>query len=518
MPHSALLAEMFSAGAAAVEREDLQAAERIFRSILEEDPQAHPAWNALAIVALRSGAAGSAMEYAMRATELDRRNPLYLSNLGIAYGEAGKLADAERALSRALKLKPVYPEALFNLGKVLHKRGLLAESLRAYERAYAMGARFPELCVTLAQRYLKNGWPERGLGVLPHEGAQEAEVTPVMSECLLELHGPERAELFLRQSIARHPESAALRLTLSYLLLSTGRWREGWRYYAARYGARGDDAAPLGPGLDGRPVRLEGEQGLGDVLFFLRFMPELAARGGGVTLRCASKLAALLQGDQRFACVLDNSVDVESSSGERILVGDLPARLGGEDCPAALRLTADPARRQQCLDRLAQLGPPPYLGLTWRAGTDVLHRAHYGSEDHKLLSKDVPTGELGQALRGWAGTLLSLQRDPGPAELDAVAAAAGAKVHDVSALNDDLLEMLALLDVLREYVAVSNTNIHLLAGLGRSARVLIPYPPEWRWMRREGRSAWFPDFPVYREPSSRGWTEPFARLRAELFA
>jgi hypothetical protein len=35
---------------------------------------------------------------------------------------------------------------------------------------------------------------------------------------------------------------------------------------------------------------------------------------------------------------------------------------------------------------------------------------------------------------------------------------------------------------------VSNTNVHLLAGLGRAARVLVPYPAEWRWMRRDGAS------------------------------
>jgi hypothetical protein len=69
---------------------------------------------------------------------------------------------------------------------------------------------------------------------------------------------------------------------------------------------------------------------------------------------------------------------------------------------------------------------------------------------------------------------------------------------------------------LHEYVAVSNTNIHLLAGLGKSARVLVPHPPEWRWLRTEGRSPWFPGFPVYRQPVSRDWTEPLRRLREDL--
>ena len=116
--HASDHAKLFAMGAAAVQHRELQAAEQIFRSILQDDPSAHPAWNALAIVALQAGAAATAVEYALRAVELDRRNPLYLANLGIAQSELGELSAAEKALNRALKLKPVYPEALLYLGKV----------------------------------------------------------------------------------------------------------------------------------------------------------------------------------------------------------------------------------------------------------------------------------------------------------------------------------------------------------------------------------------------------------------
>jgi len=70
--------------------------------------------------------------------------------------------------------------------------------------------------------------------------------------------------------------------------------------------------------------------------------------------------------------------------------------------------------------------------------------------------------------------------------------------------------------VLDDHVGVSNTNMHLLAGLGRSARVLVPYPAEWRWLRREGRSPWFPAFPVYRQAQSRDWSHALHSLRTDL--
>jgi hypothetical protein len=62
----------------------------------------------------------------------------------------------------------------------------------------------------------------------------------------------------------------------------------------------------------------------------------------------------------------------------------------------------------------------------------------------------------------------------------------------------------------------ASTSIHLLAGIGRGARVLVPFLPEWRWMRREEGSAWFPGMPVYRQPVSRDWSAPLAALRKGL--
>ena len=96
------------------------------------------------------------------------------------------------------------------------------------------------------------------------------------------------------------------------------------------------------------------------------------------------------------------------------------------------------------------------------------------------------------------------------------AAQFGLPLHDLSFLGDDLPALLGVLATVDEYVSVSNTNIHLLAGIGTTARVLVPYPAEWRWLRREGRSPWFPDFPVYRQTASRDWRTALKQLREEL--
>jgi hypothetical protein len=112
--------------------------------------------------------------------------------------------------------------------------------------------------------------------------------------------------------------------------------------------------------------------------------------------------------------------------------------------------------------------------------------------------------------------VLVLQRLPAAGEIDTLSKVLGRRAHDLSALNEQLLEMAAVLALIDEYVGVSNTNMHIRAGVGKSARVLVPFPAEFRW-RDEGRATpWFPGFTVYRQPPSRDWALALGDLSNDL--
>jgi hypothetical protein len=167
-------------------------------------------------------------------------------------------------------------------------------------------------------------------------------------------------------------------------------------------------------------------------------------------------------------------------------------------------LSADSARVAAVRERLRALGPPPYIGIAWRSGEPRTGL-------FETLLKEVPPDALGNALRESQATLVSVQRNPHPGETDSIAANARRPVHDLSAMNADLEDALALMSVLDDYVGVSSTNVHLRAGAGRTARVLVPFPYEWRWMR-DGPSPWFPGTTVGRQSAAGSWSDAFAQI------
>jgi Flp pilus assembly protein TadD len=384
------------------------------------------------------------------------RDPMLHSSLGMILLVQERLDEAEASLRRALALAPNDASALINLGLVLKGRGDFA--------------------------------------------------------------GGERA---LRAALLAQPGAFEARINLAYTLLPQGKFAEGWEAYCARPHARvnlRDPAVPVTvdhqPALPARgaPIIVHGEQGLGDTLFFLRFMPLLRARGHPLAFWGDARLHSMLARTALF----EHFLLPGSAPGPGIATvwaGDMPRSLGMDDAaqfPPALPLAVQPARREAMSAWLAACGKPPYVGVTWRAGLERKGRV--------VLAKTLEPAVLGRALAGLGATFVSLQRNPRAGELDAFAAAAGRPLHDAAFANDELEDALALLDLLDEYAGVSNTNTHLRAGLGKPSRVLVPWPPEWRWLERGERSPWFTATPLYRQAPGGSWDEALARLAADLGA
>jgi tetratricopeptide (TPR) repeat protein len=454
--------------------------------------------------------------------------PLAPVNLASLLIDVGRCAEAETLCRDVIRRHPAFAQAHTFLGAALGHQGRLLDALECYRAAAALAPQDLKAQETIAGALTDLGRLREGLPAY-------LRVLPLAPAVAGAASGP---------------------MAIAGALLRHGRLREGWTAYAERPAAvharekyRATRFARTFPAqLQGLRVTLQREQGLGDELFFLRYAPPLAAAGVQVTYRTGRALQGMLDRSPVFARVIADSTPLPGAQETDLtmLVGDLPhawaereaAATGAAVLPAlpqlVERLAADPQgdavlvpavpppfalaplpdRMAEWTARLAAFGPAPYVGLTWRAGTPPQEQR--GAL--WMMSKQVPRDALAAALREVPGTLIALQRHPAPGEIDAFAAALGRPVHDLTALNGDLEAMLAVLSLLDEYVAVSNTNVHLRASAGRASRVLVPSPAEWRWLAAGRASPWFPDTVVYRQTLNGDWKPALAELQRDLLA
>lgn len=537
-------------------------AEAVLRRLVEKHPQYALGWFNLAKALEVQGRYEDACGPYRRAIELAPRFPDAYHNLGVALNRLQRCEEAEQAFRGCLAIDPNFASSRVGLAVALN-------FLRRHEEAEAQcreairrspgerGAR-----AMLAKSLSGQGrWTEalRWFEIAIPEDPANPELLAYLGDALARSgRVPEALDAF--DLAARHGAGTSAEQSVPFgraiALFSAGRIREGAAAWFGRDKRRALSAkhrdTPLANKLPfdmrGTSVCLVGEQGLGDELFFLRYAPLLKARGCRVTYHGGAKLASILA-----RCpALDQAqpgIDSLVPADHTVLIGDLPyllddypestrlaassrqverrpstgtanwadswrARAFWPELPPALPLHPVAERAAVVSGRLRQFGPPPYVGLTWRAGTDIqMQRGRVWQ-----LFKEMPFEPLAAALRRVEGTLISVQRNPRAGETDKLAALVGKPVHDFSAANEDLEEMLALLAVLDDYVGVSNTNMHLRAGTSKTARVLMPWPAEWRWMIAGHESPWFPGFHIYRQKPDGRWNEALTRLASDLHA
>ncbi|MGH8641109.1 MAG: tetratricopeptide repeat protein, partial [Burkholderiales bacterium] len=536
-------------------------AERVLRRLTEAHPQFALGWFNLGKVLDDRDRLEEARDMYFRATQLAPRRFEGHMNLGHALSQLQRFEEAEQAHRASITCAPGYAPSYVNLAIVLNALRRLREAEAMCREALERDPKLLAARIMLGRTLVRQGRLAEGLTCLKQAAASQAGSAELLGSLgdVLAGHGriAEALETFERALAlgADAPGIPYVHFAKAGALRSAGRMYEGAAAYLGRdergrFEAQHSGrplAAMLPADMRGKNVCVLGEQGIGDQIFFLRYGPLLKSRGCRVTFQGIDKLVAVVARSRALDQALGRSERLPAGD-HTLLIGDLPHLVGGvlessrwrarggspgvdpgtvvppaafpwhcrvywPELPPPLPLKPLVDRVGIVLQRLGQLGPPPYLGLTWRAGTGPEQQRGY---DWGLF-KEIPLAELAAALRSFTGTLVSVQRNPRAGETDTLATLVGKPVHDLSAANDDLEDALALIAVLDDYVGVSNTNMHLRAGLGLSSKVLVPYPPEFRWMT-DGDSPWFSGFRVYRQQADRSWDNALTRLAEDLQA
>jgi tetratricopeptide (TPR) repeat protein len=465
---------------------------------------------------VQAGRSEEAYDAFQNAVALDPRRVDARVNLANLLAERGENDRARIHFAEALEVDPACVEAMVGLGNIAEREDKTAEAETLYRRALAADPNYTDAHVNLGVALNAAGRSEAALASLRRALAIDprcANAHANLGHALMGMGEWQDALGALDRALTIAPEHVDARINRATVRLLTRDFAGGWRDYLARDAKQsvgiGVHREALPAKLDGQRLLVLADQGLGDELFFLRFAAVLKARGATVYYRAGDKIAAMVARSGAVDRVVGPS---EAPPGVTLTlsVGDLPFLLGlasVKDVPPPLPIPPLPEARAAMAERLAALGPAPRIGVTWRAGTKIHHNS---------LFKEAPRAALAGALADAPGTLIALQRQPAEGEVAAFADEAGRTVHDMTALNESLEDMLALLALLDDYVCVSNTNVHLRAGAGRTSRVLMPHPPEFRWMADGDESPWFPGTRIYRQTAAGDWACALTRLKEEL--
>ncbi len=503
----------------------LDAAAANYRAILKAQPDHPDALHLLGLVFHQRGNQEEALRLIGRALRLAPANGAFANSLGLALLAQNRLGEAEAAFTRALSCDSGLAEAHNNLGNARARLDDAAGAVAAYRQAIGLRPDYAEAHANLAAAL-------RRLGDLAGAEAAvmrafELRADYVGALCTLGLIRHEQgayedALAAYERALALEPEMAAARANRSTLLLLLGRMDEGWREYEWRWRIEGfttprrDFAVPAWEGepLAGRTILIHAEQGLGSAIQFVRYAPLTAHRGGHVILECQPPLVRL------FASLSKEKGDGAGSvslvaKGDRLPDFDVHAPLMSlprlfattlESVPSAVPyLAADPDLRAVWGHRLAAVARPR-VGVVW-AGNP---------QHHNDRNRSAPATALAPLLAMPGVSFVDLQVGAGAeqrADLDPDAAAALASPGGVIA---DFADTAAIVAELNLIISVDTAVAHLAGALARPVWLLVPFVPEWRWLRERTDSPWYPTMRLFRQTRPGDWAGVVAAVAEAL--
>ncbi len=431
-------------------------------------------------------------------------------NLGVTYMHQGRSDAAIRCYREALRLYPDHAEARNNLGILLQAAGRLEEAAEEYRHALELNPAYSDAEYNLGTVLRRMDRPEEAEGAyrrVIHRSPSHADARNNLANALMDLGRPREARAVYEEVLKLRPEHRDARWNLGIAELLLGDFEAGWQDFEARLRNVSSPCQPEdhwdGSPLRGRRILLSAEQGLGDTLQFVRYVPLVKERGGFVIVQCHEPLIRLVRSMR--------AVDVSVAFGEPLPHFDcyaplmsLPRILGTneENIPA----------------RIPYLHADPEIVEHWRelvAGTRDLRVgiAWAGNPGHKNdRHRSLELAQL-RALDGIPGTeFYNLQ-------VGAQAPAEGLlRVHTPARELSDFAETAAFIRNLDLVVSVDTAVAHLAGALGGAVWTLVPFAPDWRWLLEREDSPWYPTMRLFRQTSRNDWQPVLERVRRELLA
>jgi tetratricopeptide (TPR) repeat protein len=491
----------------------LAEAEKIYRQILSAQPKHSDALHLLGVVLGGMGQPQQAIELIGRAIALRPQVPDYHANLGEFLRHAGQLEPSAVSFRHAIRMKADEPGYHNGLGVTLAESRQIEPAIAEFRRAIRLKGDYADAHSNLGEALREAGRLDESLA-----SAQTAiKLQPKMSRAYNHLglvlydkgQYPEAIEAYLT-ALWLKPDYARAHNNLSQVYLLLGNYQRGWSDFEWRLqvpfivGTRRFDAPRWdGSDLAGKTILVHPEQGFGDMIQFVRFIPELASRGAKVILETLPELSRLFQG---FGQIVIHGQPTPAYDVYCSLLS-LGSVLGvsAQWIPVPIPyLKAEPRLAEQWSRRFDSGDHRLRVGLVWGGrGT------HANDRNRSInLKQFAPLASAASA------AFYSLQK--GPASAEAAEAPPEMQLIDWTRELNDFADTAALIANLDLLITVDTATAHLAGAMGKPVSLLVPLVPDWRWMLDREDSPWYPSMRLFRQKSPGDWAEALRRVGEEL--
>lgn len=462
---------------------NLKDAEILCRRILEKEPDNADANHFMGIIAYEVGRLDIARDYLEKAIRMNPDNPSCYLNLGNIVHEEGKYEESMAWYEKAIRLNYADKRKAYNnLGVALTRLGRLNEAVEAFKRSIELDPLYHEAHNNIGETYKFLGEYDRAL---------------------------ESYE----QAVRLSPEFVPARWNRSMLYLLKGDFEKGWAEYEWRWQRPNTPKRKIDAGMiwDGRPLHektlfVYEEQGMGDTLQFIRYLPLIRHLGGYVIFEVLSPMVRLVESFKGFDRLWVAIRNVDTRPTDRF---DFHIPL--MSLPRIFNTRLDTIPKD-----IPYLQADPHLVRLWEKRLEtkpgfrigVVFAGHPEHANDAVRSTFLSSFSPLKKLKGLQ--IISLQKekyekwtDISPSEVFD---------QDLGEEISDFADTAAIIENLDLIISIDTAVVHLAGALGKEVWTLLPFSPDFRWMIDREDSPWYPTMKLFRQPQPGDWGAVFEKV------
>ena len=313
------------------------------------------------------------------------------------------------------------------------------------------------------------------------------------------------------QILTAHPTYATAHYYAGQLLLANGNFAEGWQACEWRPITQLPASIIRWQGEDLRqdsndPVLLvAGEQGLGDMVQFIRYAALLHQRVPKVVVGSLAGLKELLLSVPGVDAVVEEGEPLPRIT-HYVPILSLPHLFQTDlsSIPAPIPYMRPRQEKIEEWGRKLAWSDQPRVGLVWAGNPGFMgdHRRSPGFEPFRQVL-NVPGLQFFALQKGQAS--LANMNCPIPCNLFDLA-------PDLHSMEDTAAAMLHM-DLI---ISSCTSPVHVAGALGRPVWVVLSHFPDWRWMRQRDDSPWYPSARLFRQAPGEPWDAVLQRVASSL--
>jgi len=475
-----------NAGNIYVARGEFELALEAFDKAIKSEPSFELAYFNRASIFIRKGKLDAALNDLLRIVHLSPNNAIYWTSLSELYGNLLRYNDAFDAAQTASRLNPSSDDVLYALARAHLDLARVEEAKRLFTQLIDINS--------------NNSLAWLGYGVVLKE--------------MRDLEGA--IEAFKRAKVGL-PNEYDADYNLACIQLLQGNLLVGFEGFESRkkqsnpvgYRSYGVPEWSGSESLNGKTILIHEEQGIGDTIQFMRYLPLLSDLGAKIIFAVEPKLRRLLSISPFKFTFVDPELPTVSFDYHCALMS----------LPHAFKTTLntiprhvpylfpESARSKHWNGKLGKKGFK--IGICWQ-----------GSRSKIDQGRSIPLSEFYRLARLKNVSLLSLQKGYGEEQLRDTPP----DINILSLGNEYDSEQDAFIDAAAviancDLVISSDTAIaHLAGALGVNTWLALRKVPDWRWMLDRNDSPWYPSMWLFRQSTAGDWTSVFNDMENELRA